>query len=91
MTQLIESMESDLTRRTKKKVKNTVNKKTPNEVLQKERKILENCKLLLEDCSNRNSGFSNRQQQKVQTLTDMRMKLLKEIELTDNQLNNMAS
>lgn len=52
---------------------------------------MENCKLLLEDCSNRNSGFSNRQQQKVQTLTDMRMKLLKEIELTDNQLNNMAS
>lgn len=45
--------------------------------------------MLLEDIKSRNSGFVGRPQYKVQTLTDMKAKLLREIEVTDNQIQKM--
>lgn len=52
---------------------------------------MDNCKLLLEDLRNRNSGYSGRPQAKVQTLTDMKAKLLREIDVKANEMRSMDS
>lgn len=60
-------------------------------MLLKEQKILDNCRLLLEELRNRASGYSNRPQMKVQTLTDMKAKLLREIDVKANEIRVMDS
>lgn len=44
---------------------------------------------MLEDVKGRNSGFTGRPQHKVQTLTDMKAKLLRDIETTNNQIQKI--
>lgn len=65
--------------------------KIPSETRQKQQKIVDNCRVLLDDLKDRHTGYANRgvPAMKVQTLTDLRMQLLKEIDTKSNEIKRI--